>query len=101
MSPEEALQEEIRLATQRTPTNAGGKSAGADAHAAASAGQARERVPGVTRAYRYNELIGKQGGLSAMHYAVRQGSMASVKALLDGRADVNQRVRRPTAPRRC
>lgn len=31
-------------------------------------------VAGVTRGYRYNELIGSQGGLTAMHFAARQGS---------------------------
>src|SRR4029453_19028214 len=47
-------------------------------------------VPGVTRGFRYNELIGAQGGLSALHFAARQGSMASARALLDAGADVNQ-----------
>jgi uncharacterized protein len=46
-------------------------------------------VPGVTRGYRYNELIGTQGGLTAMHFAVRQGSAAAARALVDGGADVN------------
>ena len=31
-------------------------------------------VAGVTRGYRYNELIGAQGGLTALHFAARQGS---------------------------
>ena len=73
----------------------------ADAHGAASAGQAAKDIPGVTRPYNYNELIGKQGGLSALHFAARQGSMATVKALLDGRRR-RQPARAPaTAPRRC
>ena len=46
-------------------------------------------VPGVTRGYRYNELIGTQGGLTALHFAARQGSMASAHALVDAGADVN------------
>jgi ankyrin repeat protein len=46
-------------------------------------------VPGVTRGYRYNELIGTQGGLTALHFAVRQGSAAAARALVDGGADVN------------
>jgi uncharacterized protein len=46
-------------------------------------------VPGVTRGYRYNELIGTQGGLTALHFAVRQGSGAAVRALVEGGADVN------------
>jgi uncharacterized protein len=47
-------------------------------------------VPGVTRGFRYNELIGSQGGLSALHFAARQGSVASARALVDAGADVNQ-----------
>jgi ankyrin repeat protein len=47
-------------------------------------------VPGVTRPYSYNELIGKVGGLTALHFAARQGSAASVKALVAAGADVNQ-----------
>jgi uncharacterized protein len=46
-------------------------------------------VAGVTRGYRYNELIGTQGGLTAMHFATRQGSARAVKALVDAGADVN------------
>ncbi|HEX6163856.1 MAG TPA: ankyrin repeat domain-containing protein [Vicinamibacterales bacterium] len=46
-------------------------------------------VPGVTRGYRYNELIGTQGGLTALHFAVRQGSAASARALVEHGADVN------------
>ncbi len=46
-------------------------------------------VAGVTRPYRYNELIGTQGGLTALHFAARQGSGAAARALVDGGADVN------------
>jgi ankyrin repeat protein len=46
-------------------------------------------VAGVTRPYRYNELIGTQGGLTALHFAARQGSAAAARALVDGGADVN------------
>ncbi len=46
-------------------------------------------VPGVTRPYRYNELIGTQGGLTALHFAARQGSNGAARALVDGGADVN------------
>jgi ankyrin repeat protein len=46
-------------------------------------------VAGVTRGYRYNELIGTQGGLTALHFAVRQGSANAARALVDGGVDVN------------
>jgi ankyrin repeat protein len=46
-------------------------------------------VPGVTRPYRYNELIGTQGGLTALHFAARQGSATAARALVDGGADVD------------
>ena len=46
-------------------------------------------VPGVTRPFRYNELIGAQGGLTALHFAARQGSLKSARALVDAGANVN------------
>jgi uncharacterized protein len=48
-------------------------------------------VPGVTRPFNYNELIGKHGGLSALHFAARQGSLATAEALIAAGADINQR----------
>ena len=47
-------------------------------------------VAGATRAYRYNELISSQGGLSALLFATRQGYVDTAMALLDAGADVNQ-----------
>jgi ankyrin repeat protein len=47
-------------------------------------------VAGVTRQYRYNELVGTSGGFSALHFAARQGYMEVVQALVEGGADVNQ-----------
>jgi ankyrin repeat protein len=46
-------------------------------------------VPGVTRGFRYNELIGRQGGLTALHFAARQGHVDTVQALVEGGANVN------------
>jgi ankyrin repeat protein len=46
-------------------------------------------VAGVTRGYRYNELIGTQGGLTALHFAARQGSASAARALVEGGATVN------------
>jgi ankyrin repeat protein len=51
--------------------------------------QAGGGVAGVTRGYRYNELIGTQGGLTALHFAARQGSAAAARALVDAGADPN------------
>jgi ankyrin repeat protein len=48
-------------------------------------------VPGVTRGFNYNELIGKHGGLAALHFAARQGAMSTVEALIKGGASTNQR----------
>ena len=48
-------------------------------------------IPGVTRPFNYNELIGKHGGLSALHFAARQGAMATADTLIAAGADVNQR----------
>ncbi len=55
----------------------------------APAAAGRLDVAGVTRGYRYNELIGTQGGLTALHFAVRQGSIGAARALVDGGVDVN------------
>ena len=40
--------------------------------------------------FRYNELIGSQGGLTPLLFAARQGYTDTAKVLLDGGADVNQ-----------
>jgi ankyrin repeat protein len=44
----------------------------------------------VTRPYTYSELVGRQGGLTALHFAARQGGLRSVRTLVEGGADVNQ-----------
>jgi ankyrin repeat protein len=50
----------------------------------------RVDVAGATRSYRYNELISSQGGMTALLFAARQGFTDTVKALVDGGADLNQ-----------
>jgi uncharacterized protein len=47
-------------------------------------------VAGVDRPYNYNELVGAQGGLTPLLFAVRQGHVDAVKALVDVGANVNQ-----------
>ena len=54
------------------------------------AAPARVDVAGATRGYRYTELISSQGGMTALHFAARQGFSGVVKALVDGGADINQ-----------
>jgi ankyrin repeat protein len=56
-------------------------------------GEGGERPPdiaGVTRQYRYNELVGTSGGFAPLHFAVRQGHFDVARALVDAGADVNQ-----------
>jgi ankyrin repeat protein len=74
--PEEVVNEEVRRGqNNQNQGNRGGGSLGG--------------VPGVTRPYRYGELIGKQGGLTALHFAARQGAFATVRTLLEKGANVN------------
>lgn len=87
---EEALQQ----AQQPRPAGAPGAPAasgtGAPAAAPAAPARAPDDIPGLTRPYRYNELIGKQGGLTALLLAARQGARDTALALVEGGADVNQ-----------
>jgi len=62
----------------------------AQAQGGAQAGPRPPDVAGVTRQFRYNELVGTSGGFAPLHFAVRQGHFDVVKALVDGGADVNQ-----------
>jgi ankyrin repeat protein len=55
-----------------------------------AAAPARADIAGATRGYRYNELISSQGGMTALHFAARQGWTDAVKALVEGGADINQ-----------
>ena len=67
-----------------TPAQAGGGGGGGGRRGPAT-GKA-----GVDRQFRYNELVGWQGGLTPLLFAVRQGSMEAVDVLLGAGADVNQ-----------
>jgi ankyrin repeat protein len=81
---EEALQQVQRGGRGGAPAAAGG-GRGASATPAAP----RLELPGVTRPFRYNELIGRQGGLTALLFAARQGAFDTARMLVEGGADVN------------
>jgi len=84
--PEEVLQDQLRQ--QQTPA-VGNEGGAATPAAAAAAPSSSSRVAGVSRPYKYNELIGNYGGLTALHFAARQGATDTVRALVEGGADVN------------
>jgi uncharacterized protein len=95
IAPEDKLQQEIRdaQAAKSAKVAADAAAAGggtAPTRAVARGTPAAGTIAGVTRAYTYNELIGKQGGLSALHFAARQGARQTVKTLVEAGADVNQ-----------
>jgi ankyrin repeat protein len=83
-APEETLQNTIRDAQ-----NAKSASVSGAPRPSAPPAPAGPAVAGVTRAFSFNELIGAQGGLTALHFAARQGSARSVEALVEHGAAVN------------
>ena len=56
----------------------------------AAAAAPRPRVPGLDRQYFFNELVHAQGGMAALHFAVRDGYADVARALLDAGVSVNQ-----------
>jgi ankyrin repeat protein len=90
-APEDVLQEALRK-EQNARTEAT-KNEGMPMPAAAPAPASRPGdIAGLSRPFKYNELIGKHGGLTALHFAARQGATDTVRALVEGGADVNQRT---------
>jgi uncharacterized protein len=98
VAPEDKLQQEIREARETRPApendterrSSGATSAGGGRRPAPAAPAERAaEVAGVTRAYTFNELIGKQGGLTALHFAARQGAVRTVRTLVENGANVN------------
>jgi ankyrin repeat protein len=47
-------------------------------------------IAGVTRQFRFNELVAAQGGLTPLLFAARQGHIDAAIALIDAGADVNE-----------
>ena len=90
-SPEVRLQQDLREAeAAKAAAAAAAKGEKPPAPAAAPFGAKGAGVAGVTRGFTYEELVGKQGGLTALHLAARQGSARTVQALLAGGANVNE-----------
>jgi ankyrin repeat protein len=89
-APEEVLQNQIRDAQNAKSAAAatpGGAATPAPARPANNT--AATAVGGVTRPYTFNELIGQQGGLTALHFAARQGAIRTVQALVELGANVD------------
>jgi uncharacterized protein len=96
IAPEDKLQQEIReaqnarSAAATRPPDTGTTTGGSRQQTPPRAAERPAEVPGITRPFNYNELIGRQGGLTALHFAARQGASHTVRALVDGGADINQ-----------
>ena len=88
--PEEVLQDQLRQQSSTPQTPARGEGGAAPPRPAApTPAPQSNRVAGVSRPYKYNELIGKHGGLTALHFAARQGAVDTARALVEAGADVN------------
>ena len=55
-------------------------------------------VAGLTRQFRFAELVSARGGLAPLHFAVRQGFTDAATVLLEKGADVNQVTGDSTSP---
>ncbi len=99
-SPEEEFFRQQQQQQQGGQGQGGGQAAGAPA-APGGPGGGRGRdaqapgnrgpdIAGVTRQFRFNELVSTQGGLTPLLFAARQGHVDAAKALLEAGADVNQ-----------
>lgn len=69
---------------------AAARGSGGNGVAARPQGNRPADIAGATRAFRYNELISTQGGLTALLFAARQGYTDTATALIEGGADLNQ-----------
>ncbi len=56
-----------------------------------------ERKP-APRPLGYSDIVGRQGGMTALHYAVREGHFETVVALLAAGADINLRTEGDLSP---
>jgi len=49
-----------------------------------------KQIPGLDRQYNYTEQVAFWGGMAPIHLAARQGQRATVAALLDAKANINE-----------
>ena len=74
-------------AAQGQQAQGGGQGGGGRRGAAPARGP---DIPGITRQFRFNELVNAQGGLTPLLFAARQGHIGAATALLDAGADINE-----------
>src|SRR5262252_8939610 len=80
--PEEVLQQQIREQQNAKSAAAAAPGGAAPPPARPANSNAAPTVGGVSRPYTFNELIGQQGGLTALHFAARQGAMHTAQTLV-------------------
>lgn len=97
-----AAAEGTRADAQRAGTNAEGARASAESAAPRRSRGGRSGggpdIAGVTRQFRFAELVSARGGLSPLHFAVRQGYAEAAALLLDSGADIEQVSADQTTP---
>jgi ankyrin repeat protein len=76
--------------TREDPAPQGGSGTAGRSGSAPAPPARAPQVPGVDRAYNYNELIGFMGGMTPLMFAAREGHIGVARALLEAGADVNQ-----------
>lgn len=99
---EEFLRAQAQGAAPR-PAGANARVEGAPAQTAGRGGRGGRGaggpdVAGLTRQFRFAELVSAQGGLAPLHFAIRQGFQAAATVLLDSGADVNHTTGDGTSP---
>jgi ankyrin repeat protein len=72
--------------------------AAADRGRAGAGPSGRPDVAGLSRQFRFAELVNAQGGLSPLFFAIRQGHVQAATLLLDSGANLNARTADGTTP---